>query len=217
MRLAWMRNGLREQTIRVHDSGVPSNARSKSFRSAALSAKASTLSKMTAVEATPADHAPSAASISSPDPPASLRLYWICARFESGAAAAERAAMSRRTKSRSDRLARSAVGVGRSDKRLEPCEEAVGVARAVHVEADEVTVVVDAVDDGRSDAVQIVDRAELRSRQRIGEGEAVGVARRIDVAADDFIVCVGCRRALSPSAKPPNSEDFSDRCFYFGR
>src|SRR5260221_8321736 len=52
-------------------------------------------------------------------------------------------------------------------------EKTVGVPGTVDVEADELTVIVEAVDGGRPDAVGVVDRLPVRILQRIGQYEAV--------------------------------------------
>jgi hypothetical protein len=67
------------------------------------------------------------------------------------------------------------------------CEEPVGVPGAVHVEANQLSEVVDAVDGGRPDAVRIVDRLPVRMGHRVGQQETVHLARTVHIGADDLI------------------------------
>lgn len=69
-------------------------------------------------------------------------------------------------------------------------EKSVGVPVAVNVEADELTIVVDAVDGGGPDAVGVVDRLEVRMVQGVGQDEAVHLARAVHVHTHDLIILV---------------------------
>ena len=68
-------------------------------------------------------------------------------------------------------------------------EKTVCVPVAVNVEADELTVVVEAVDGG-PDAVGVVDRQEVRMVQGVGQYEAVHLARAVHVHTHDLIILV---------------------------
>src|SRR5712691_4843595 len=68
-------------------------------------------------------------------------------------------------------------------------EHAVGVAGRVGVEADQVTGGVDAVDQGRADAVGVVDGLPVRHRaQRAGQHEPVHDAAAVQVGPDDLVL-----------------------------
>jgi hypothetical protein len=69
-------------------------------------------------------------------------------------------------------------------------EKTVGVPVAVNVEADELAVVVEAVDGGGPDAVGVVDQLEVRVMQGVGQDEAVHLARAVHVHTHDLIILV---------------------------
>ena len=72
-------------------------------------------------------------------------------------------------------------------------EEAIGVASAIGVEADELGFVVDAVDDGGADAVGIVKGFPLGVVQWAVQQEAVHRAGAVHIAADDLVVEVDAK------------------------
>ena len=79
-------------------------------------------------------------------------------------------------------------GPGRTQVVLRPIgEKTVGVPGAVDVEADQISVVVEAVDGGGPNTVWVVDRLPLGMRQRSGQQEAVHLARAVDIGASDLI------------------------------
>ncbi len=75
------------------------------------------------------------------------------------------------------------------------CEEAIGVASAVNVEANELSFVVDAVDNGGADAVGVVNGFPFGVVQRAAQQEAVHCTVAVHIATNDLIVEVdtkGC-------------------------
>ena len=70
---------------------------------------------------------------------------------------------------------------------LVSCEKPIGVPGTVDVEADQFSVVVEAVDDGGSHAVWVIDRLPVRIIQQMGQQEAVHLARAVDISTNDLI------------------------------
>ena len=67
------------------------------------------------------------------------------------------------------------------------CEEAIGIASAVNIEADQLRIVVETVDNGGADAVGVVNAFPLRMAQWAAQQEAVHQAAVVHIAADDLI------------------------------
>src|SRR5580698_2398339 len=76
----------------------------------------------------------------------------------------------------------------------------VSVARGVGVEPDQFTMIVQAVDDRRADAVWIVDARPLRVHERVRDQKSVHDAAAVVVASDHLILIVEAERLRIASA-----------------